>query len=562
MASLIRTKPLSVCIMRCAEVIHHLDEIPQFQDLQQQAKALLSSLMSMLRAVRPTQLDQRQPDPAYSPGLSLLAAYLNELDKTCGYYGTRAQTEWRLSDDERAFVLGQIGNPFERLVGVLSHLAQSLQAIIEDGQESYHTRIQKLCEWAESMFEGWNFFQGEFEAAKTLAAAFSPASEGQSTTETFVTADEWEDSCSDKVIQNLEPQKVSAWDEIGEQLAQEGIMDDAIKKVAEDLKACARSLVRGDRPRTEPVERQSPERTSKAAPAVTPKTPDPSSKKTKTSASGKPTLCEASATPSAKKAATAVGVKPEAPSSVSEDWFNQDFVSSKVTTVLDKIKKDFDLYLPELLVVAFKQKTEKDTKNFRQVLDLVKTMACHDTDRARLCARLAKEIQARTPGSIRRNVAYKHKGTKYDGEGPVTGYLLDMCARDWDHGKNGRPNISVEHFALGLSRFIGELVKFGVFKTEHVHTYVRAQWGPTLNRNQFMAVYKLLRTTGPMVDSHSDTSDMDDHFTRIAGLVNKKKTPEPVKSLGQELLGLRSSGWKSKQTKEMDRVEEAIRKRN
>lgn len=543
MASLTRTKPLSVCIMRCAELIHHLDGVPPFQDLQQQAKALLSSLMSMLRAVRPNELDQRQPDPTYSPGLSLLAAYLNKLEKTCGYYGTRAHTEWKLSDDERAFVLGEIGNPFKRLVGVLSHLAHSLQAIIDDGQAYCHTRIPKLCEWAESMFEGWNFFQGEFEAARTLAAAFSSANKSRSTTETCITADHLEDNCSNKVIQSTEPRQVSAWDEIGEQLAQEGIQDDDIKKVANDLKACARSLVRGEQPRFAPNERQSPE---------------PTSKKTKTSTNVKATISKAPA----ELSATPAGVELKSSASIPEDWFDPVSVSSKVTTVLDKVKNNFDLYLPELLVVAFRQQTEKDTKNFRLVLDLIKTMACHATDRARLCARLAKEIQARTPAMIRRNIANKQHETKYDGEGPVTAYLLDMCARDWDHGKNGLPNISAENFALGLSRFIGELVKFGVFKTEHVHTYVRAQWGPTLNRNQFMAVYRLLRTTGPMLDSQSDTSDMDDHFKRIAGLVNKKKTPEPVKSLGQELLSLRSSGWKSKQTREMDQVEEAIRKKN
>ncbi|POS74621.1 hypothetical protein DHEL01_v206993 [Diaporthe helianthi] len=553
MASLSRTKPLSICIMRCAELIHHLDGIPQFQHLQQQAKALLSSLMSMLRAVRPNDLDQRQPDPTYSPGLSLLAAYLNELKKTCGYYGTTAQTEWKISDDERAFVLVEVGDPFKRLAGVLSELAHSLQAIIDDGQAHYHTRIQRLCEWAESIFEGWNFFQGEFEAAKTLAAAFSPESEGLSTTDTFITADECGDNYSDKVPQDFEPQQVSVWNEIGEQLAQEGIKDDAIDKVADDLKDCARSLVRGERPKFGTNERQSPE---------------PTSKQTKTSRSGEVTISNASADPSAKKAVARAGVKLKggaklrAAESDSEDWFNRDFVSSKVTTVLDKIKRNFDLYLPELLVVAFKQQTENDNRNFSQVLDLIKTIACHDPDRARLCARLAKEIQASTPATIQTIIANKLHGTKFEGEGPVAGYLLDMCARDWDDGKNGRPSISAENFAFGLSRFVAELVKFGVFKTEHVHAFVRAQWGPTLNRSQFMAVYKLLRVTGPMLDSQSDTSDMEDHFKRIAGLVNKNKTPEPVKSLGQELLSLRSSGWKSKQTREMDRVEEAIRKKN
>ncbi|KAH8776634.1 hypothetical protein F5883DRAFT_518503 [Diaporthe sp. PMI_573] len=500
----------------------------------------------MLRAVHPNELDEHEPDPTYSPGLSLLAAYLHELEKTCGYYGTCAETEWKLSDEERAFVLGEISNPFNRLAGVLSHLAQELQALIEDGQTDYHTRIQKLCEWAESMFEGWNFFRGEFEAARTLAAAMSPASEGQSTTETFTTADECGNICSDKAIHSPGPQKISVWSQIGGQLAQEGIEDDAIKKVANDLKNCVRSLVRGERPRFGPDEDQLVDQTSK---------------KTKKSASGKLTNSGAPAEPSAKTIATPAGVKLNAVSTVSEDWFNRDIVSSKVTTALDKIKNNFDIYLPELLVVAFKQKTDNDCKNFRQALDLIKAMACHDNSRARLHARLAKEIQARTPAKIRDIIASKQRGTRFDGEGPVTGYLLDMCSRDWEDGKHERNDISVENFALGLSRFIGELAKFGVFYAEHVHTFIRAQWGPTLNRNQFMAMYKLLRTTGPMLDSKSDTSDMDDHFKRIAGLVNKKKTPEPVKELGQELLSLRSSGWKSKQTKVMDQVEEAIRKK-
>lgn len=547
MACLIRIKPLSVCITRCAGLIYHLDGIPQFQNLQQQVKALLSSLLSMLRTVHPNELDQHEPDPTYSPGLSLLAAYLHELEKTCGYYGTCAATEWKLSDDERAFVLGEMSNPFNRVAEVLSHLARILQAIIDDRKTDYHMRIHKLCEWAEGMFEDWNFFQGEFGAARTLAAAMSPTSEGQSTTVTFIAADEGGQICSDKVLQNPEPQEISVWNRIGEQLAQEGIEDDAIMKVANDLKSCARSLVRGERPKFGRDERQSA---------------DPTSKRTKTSASAKSTSLSASAEPSKKKIEASASVKPKASRAASDDWFDRDFVSSKITASLDKIKSNFDTYLSELLVVAFKQETDKDSRNYRRALDLIYSMACHDTGRSRLHARLAKEIQARTPGKIRKIIITKEDGTVQSSEGPVTGYLLKKCSADWDHGKHEGTKASVETFALGLSRFIGELTKFGLFTAEHVHSFIRAQWGPTLKRNQFMAVYKLLRTTGPMIDSNSDKSDMDDHFKRIAGLVNKKKTSEPVKELGQELLSLRSSGWKSKQTKVMDQVEEAIRKKN
>lgn len=544
MACLGRTKPLSVCIARCVELIQDLTGIHQFWDLQQQVKALLSSLLSMMRAVRPYEFDDSQSDPTYSPGLSLLAAYLHELKKTCGYYGTDAETEWKLSDEDRAFVLCEISNPFNRIAETLLRLARVLQAVIEDGKTDHHTRVQKLCEWAEYMFEGWKFFQGEFEAARTLAAAISAGNEGQSSTETFVTADESGSICSNKDLQNpepqkakpqkAEPQKATAWNQIGKQLAEEGIEDDAIEKVANDLKACVRSLIRGESPK---VGRD------KA----------PASDKVKT-----PSVSTRS---SAKKTATSAISNAKATSAIADDWFNREFVSSKVTAALDKIKGNFDVYLPELLVVAFKQETEKDSRNYCQALDLIYTMGRDDVSRSRLHARLAKEIQARTPDKIRRIMVSKGGGTVPRREEPVTIYLLNKCSVDWEHGKHGRNKVSVENFALGLSRFIGELAKFGVFNADHVHSFIRAQWGPTLNRNQFMALYKLLRTTGPMLDSMIDTSDMDDHFKRISGLANKKKTPEPVKALGQELLSLRSSGWKSKQTKEMDKVEDAIRKK-
>lgn len=553
MASLVRTKPLNLCIARCAELIHDLDDVPHFQGLQQQVKALLSSFLSMMRAVHPDRLDNLQSDPSYSPGLSLLAAYLGELGKTCGYYGTGTESEWQLSDKDRAFVLDEIDNPFNRLSMKLSCLAQTLQELVVDEQIDYGTKMEKLCEWTESIFVHWNFFQGEFEAARVLAAATSSASEDRSAARSTATDDDSVYLSSDETPQMPEPQKASVWDKIGEQLAEEGIQDDAIEKIASDLKTCARSLVRGELPRFGPVlprfgmdNRQSIEIASKKANIL---------------ASGQPkTPSGASVEPSSKKTKTLATAKPKAAIAASEDWFNRDFVSSKITAALDKIKTDFTTYLPELCVVAFKQETEKDTRNYCQALDLIYTISCRDTSRSKIHARLVKELQAKTPAQIRKLMTSKEIGIAQSDKEPVTGYLFCKCSEDWDHGKHGNNKISVEHFALGLSGFIGDLAKQGVFNAEHVHSFVRVQWGPTLKRNQFMAVYKLLRATGPMLDSQKDTSDMEDHFKRIAGLRDKKKTPGIVKELAQELASLRSSGWK-KQTKVMNQVEEAIRKK-
>lgn len=547
MAPSIRIKPLTVCISRCTELIHDLTGIPQFHGLQQQAKALLSALLSMMRTVHPKNLDPLQSDPSYNPGLSLLAAYLHKLGKICGHYGTGAETEWQLSDKDRAFILDEVENPFERLGEMLSYLAQTLQALIEDPQTDYETRMEKLCNWAESTFEDWDFFQGEFEAARALAAATSTARESHSTAGTPTTADESFETCCDKVPQKQEPQTASVWDKIGEQLAREGIQDDAIEKVANDLKVCVRSLVRGELPSFGPTEHESA---------------DPTANNTKISTSDNPKASGGSPTEhSTKKSKTKPSAKPTIASAPSEDWFDRDVVSSKVAAALAKIKAEYDICLAEISVVALKQETDEDARNYRQALDVIYTIACRDTSRSRLHARVAKDLQAKTPARIRNAMVSKEAGTVKSGERPVTGYLLEKCSADWVHGKNGSSKISVENFAFGLSGFIGDLAKFGVFSAAQVHSFIRAQLAETPKRNQFMAVYKLLKATGPMLDSQSDKSDMEEHFKQISSLRDKKKHPEIVKELAQELSSLRHAGWKNKQTKVMDQVEEAMRKK-
>ncbi|KAK2597937.1 hypothetical protein N8I77_012689 [Diaporthe amygdali] len=528
MTPFVRTKPLNVCVTRCAELIHDLNGVHQFHDLQRQVKALLSSLLAMMRTVHANKLESFDSDPARSPGLSLLAAFLHELRKTCGFYGTGGETEWRLHDEDRAFVLDELSNPFDQVAKKLSHLARTLEALVEDEQVDLPMRLWELCEWGDSIFKHWDFFQGEFAAARGLAAAISAASEHRPTVQTPTIDDGSAGRSGDKTSEECELQRSRAWNKIGEQLAEEGISDDAIEGVADDLKTCVRTLIRG-----EPLKLGQEK-------------------------------CDSSNS-TAKKSQITASSKSNTVSDASEDLFDPEVVSSKVTAALDRIKNDFDIYLPELLVVAFQQQTDKDSRNYRQVLDLIYKMACRCGTRPRFYARLAKEIQTRTPNRFQKIITKGYTRNKAEDaqsdEEPVTGYLFNKCLADWDRGKHERNKISAETFALGLSRFIGELAKYGVFSAEHIHFYIRAQWGPTLKRNQFMAVCMLLKITGPMLDSLSDSSDMDDHFKRISHLINKKKTPDTMKALATELTSLRSSGWKSKESKVMDEVEEAIKKR-
>lgn len=528
MTPFVRTKPLNVCVTRCAELIHDLNGVHQFQGLQRQVKALLSSLLAMMRTVHANKLDSFDSDPARSPGLSLLAAFLNELRKTCGFYGTGAETEWKLHDEDRAFVLDELSNPFDQVAKKLSHLAQTLEAVVVDEEVDLQIRLWELCEWGDSIFKHWDFFQGEFEAARGLAAAISAASEHRPTVHTPIIDDSSTDRCGGKTSEECKVQGPRAWTKIGEQLTKEGISDDAIEGVADDLKTYVRKLVRG-----EPLKLGQEK-------------------------------CDSSNS-NAKESKITASSKSNTVSDASKDLFDPEVVSSKVTAALDRIKNDFDIYLPELLVVAFQQQTDKDSRNYRHVLDLIYKMACRCSGRPRLYARLAKEIQTRTPNRFRRIITEEftrnNAGDAQSDEEPVTGYLFNKCLEDWLHGKHESKKISTETFALGLSRFIGELAKYGVFNAEHMHVYIRAQWGATLKRNQFMAVCMLLKITGPMLDSLSDSSDMDDHFKRISHLVNKKKTSDIIKSLATELTSLRSSGWKSKESKVMDEVEEAIKKR-
>ncbi|KAI3402014.1 hypothetical protein diail_3988 [Diaporthe ilicicola] len=534
MTSSKRKDLLAVCIDRCEKLVRDVESFHQLKRLHHHAQLFLASLRWMSRQLHLEGLHAFGSNPAKNPGLSLLAAYLYDLRKTCGYYGINAETEWRLDDKVRGSALDDLGNPFERVAWMLHHLGSTLREVFRDKEMNSQTRAQKLCQWVESMSDHWNFFRVELGAARGLAAAASAASVLRPAALTPISADGSEGLCSAKAaLKQPEVHGTHVWDKMREQLAAEGISDEAIEGVADDLIACARSLVRGERP-LGPDESDLTNHTSK------------------------------------NSNATENG-EPESFSGVSDDPFNREVVSSKITTALDrlKLKNAFELYLPEVLVVAFEQETKKDCRNYRQVLDLIHKMACRCTDPVspvRVLARLAKEIQVHTPAHIRETMSTQghisnDTGIVSSAEEPVTGYLFNKCLEDWEHGKHGRNKISAENFALGVSRFIGELTKFGVFNAGHVHFFIREQWGSTLKRNQFMAVCKLLKMTGPMLDSQPNSGDMEDHFKRIRSLMAKKKTSDVMKALAQELISLRSSGWKLKGSGAMDQVEEAISKR-
>lgn len=527
MAPPIEEDLLKVCMSRCAGLKSDLKSVPQLKNLRRQNKALRSSLRKMNKALRPHDPDSSDLDPTKHPGLSLLAAYLFNLRNTCGYYGINDKTTWRLNGEQRDFALNSINNPFERLAEKLSCVAQQLRVILADKDTDGEERAQNLCEWAESMIEHWGFFKREFGAARGLAAAASAASGSRHCNPSMTMPESSANLCNCKIESYHELERAQVWDSIRDKLAADGVGDDAVVKIADDLKAFVRDLVRGRRPKVTPNEVES------SCHAVN------TSEITASEELGE--ICHFSKVPHDREA-----------------------ISSKVTAALDRITTNFNQVANEVLEVALQEGEDDDTIIFRQVLDVIYFTGCRDTTRAKVLAKLAKHIQDRATPHIRDlMMSKKWAKIKADGgdstqaPGPVTSWYLGRCREAWTTGKNGSNKFSTEDFAFGLPRFIGELAKSGILKYHHVFIFIRAEWSPMMERNQFVALYQLLRTTGRMCEG----KQMRACFEKIASLIENEDTPSCVKALAQELHNLRESGWKSKESEVIDQVEEEMRKK-
>lgn len=528
MASLAEQNLLQVCRMRCSGLMSDIKSDPQLEKLHRQTKALRTSLRRMRKALHPYGFDSSDFNPTKHPGLSLLTSYLYNLRQTCGYYGFNAKTEWKLSSEQRASVLNESNNPFERLTAKLSLFALELKMIAIDNDMDGHKMAQGLCEWAESMIEHWDFFKGEFGAAQGLAAAIAATSKpGLSHFGTTIPGrPAGLHIC--KMASYHELERGQVWDSIRDELAGEGIGDDAIAKVAEDLEACVRDLVRAQRPEISPNEHGLTDHAVNTSESV------------------------------ANEELSGLRFCSETP-------LDRDAISSKVTAALNRINTEFHQVANEVVTIVLRKCEDNDTKAFRLVLDLIYRTACGDTTRSKKLARLAKHVQDNATPHIRELMTGKKaagkrakSGDSVRSPGPVvTGWLLGRCREAWTKGKNGSNMLSAEERAFGLPRFIGELQKAGVFAPFNVYNCIRSNWNSTMERDEFVAVYQLLRTTGGM----GEGKQMNACFQNITNLIENDDTPEIVKELAQELSSLRSSGWKKKQTEVMDRVEEAIRKK-
>lgn len=505
--------------------MNDVKSVSQLEDLHQQARELRSSLRDMTKALRSYEFDSSDSDPTKHPGLSLLASYLFNLRETCGYYGFNTKTEWRLNSEQRASALNDSNNPFERLTEKLSVLAQEIKVVAAKKDTDSQELAHDLCEWADSMIEHWDFFKREFGAARGLAAAISATSEYLHSNP-FMTIR----GCS-AYLHNLktegenELERGQVWDSIGDELAAEGIGDNAIAKVAEDLKACVRDLVRGQRPEVSPMEHESNDHATQASESVTSEEFE------------------------------------EFPAS-SEALLGREAICSKVKAALNRIETDFDQVANEVLAVALQKDEENDTKTFRQVLDLIYNTAYRDTARSKALAKLAKHVQNNTTPHIRELMTSKKmasskakNGGSTKGPGPVTSWMLGRCREAWTKGKNGSKKLSAEEAAFGLPQFIGELAKAGVFTPFNVHNCIRSKWNPAMERNDFVAVYQLLRSAGGMCEG----KQMKACFKDIAGLIKNDDTPDCVKALAQELKNLRKSKWKSKESELIDEVQAEMR---
>lgn len=516
---------LLVCKIRCAGLMSDVKSAPRLQDLHRQTKALRGSLRKMTKALRPYKFDSSNLNPTKHPGLSLLASYLFNLRETCGYYGFNTKTEWKLNSEQRASALDHSSNPFARLTKKLSVLAQELKVVASKKHTDSQKLAQDLCEWAESMIDHWDFFKREFGAARGLAAAISATSESREPNP-FMTIP----GCS-AYFHNLQTasdndiERGQVWDSIGDELAAEGIGDDAIATIAEDLKAYVRDLVQGQRPEVSLTEHESNNHAVQASESVS---------------SEELNALQAS----------------------SEALLDRGAITSKVKAALNRINTEFNQVANEVLAVALQKDEENETKTFRLVLDLIYNTACRDTARSKALAKLAKHVQKKTTPHIRELMTSKkaaspkaQSGGSTKVPGPVTSWLLGRCREAWTKGKNGSKKFSAEEAAFGLPHFIGELVKAGVLSHYHVHSCIRSKWNATMERDEFVAVYQLLKSAGGICEGKR----MDACFKDIASLIENDDTPSDIKALAQELENLRKSKWKSKESEVIDEIQAEMR---
>ncbi|KUI73126.1 Eukaryotic translation initiation factor 4 gamma [Cytospora mali] len=514
MASALNATELTSCRLRCLELLDNLNSAaPLPSDLQPNVWNILCAFNYIKKKLhyRPAVIENFSGEQRES----LLSIFktcstgLDELQNLCNLYRECTPAGWKLNNKEaeQALHLDVATNPFRGIGEIISCIAYIIPRLL-DNKNTDEEHPQAWDDLTKSISDNINELRRIIDIVGELARVNLFATQIYQQSHALKTApatDKADCHCNGR-IKSVRHGDDEAWTRLREDLAAEGIFNGAIEGIEDHLKDCVRNLVQGKTPYWEPLGHST---TSKSISGDNP-------------ASSTATISEVDSSPNAMGGS-----------------LNAEVVIQHVEAEFAKmLPGNYDEVAPEIIETALHSE-----KAFRQVLRIMVDSACGDPSRAAIYARFAKNLQKSMPS----NTKY-WGGQVQNGQGPVTEYLWNICCVQWNNGKHNRPQINAEHFALGLSCFMGELFKHKVIKTHYVHSLLRKllKSDPPVGMTQFVALYQFLRIVGCQIEGGSRISeDMTAHFERIDAIINSVGTSKQLRTLGLEMKDMRKHGWKA-----------------
>ena len=116
---------------------------------------------------------------------------------------------------------------------------------------------------------------------------------------------------------------------------------------------------------------------------------------------------------------------------------------------------------------------------------------------------------------------------------------------------------------MGNVRFIGELCKKGIIKTNIMHNCISdLVCRPAIDEQMLELVCKLLRTVGQQLESTANSEQLiafDSYFTKLAALASDKRVNSRVRFSMDEIISLRRNNWQERRQTDGPALLEEIR---
>ncbi|ROV96009.1 hypothetical protein VMCG_08018 [Cytospora schulzeri] len=512
------TNDLDFYELRGLDLIEELSSVPRLNTLQQNVEEFLSSILSTKesigrdpRLIENTSVEQEDKVRTI---LKTCATCVTQLRLVClDLYRDSRQVGWDLDNKEadRAFVLDVATKPFDGICDILSYLTYILPCW-SDGERAGQERPEAWDDWFKAACDNVIELKLQIKIAGELAMISLSASrlyQRENSLDIAPSTNGSDIPNSDELKGISDSSDDGVWQRLRRDLAENGILDDAIEKIEDPLKDFVRNLVQGETSHWEQPDQDT--------------TTD----------------------------------NPKLGSYTNDEASGRFEASGNLLNAVDKFQKvragiaemlpgNYDSIAPEILEVAL-----QSTNAFRQVLRILYDSACRDPGRAAIYARFAKYLQKHSTTEILKSSPTCWGVQAESGKGPVSGYLWKRCWGDWKLENNGSTQITVEHFALGLSSFIGELVKYKMVKKYQVNSLLQRllESNSSIKTAEAVALYQLLRTVGSTIEGGRRTPEMSGHFERLNARINSPGVPKNLRTLGKELKEMRKSGWTAVKTR-------------